>query len=357
MHIGKACNFSSFYLDMCSAYQRCGRKQDTATNGKDSMSIRRTAALFGVSAILFGGTFVGAKAGLPYFPPLLFVAIRFDIGAVVLASYAVHQLSPADLRPRTTDDILAILSTGIVVIGMTNALIFVGQQYITSGVAAIMMSLNPILTPVFAAFLLHEERLSTRGILGLILGLVGVAFVANPDPSNLIGSIGLPILFAAAVTGAIGAVGIRWTNPTLSSTARTAWGVPLAALLTHGLSVLAGESAAAISLTPIAVLSLAYVGVGSGAVAYLTYFDLIDTVGATRANLLFYLTPVVSTLGGWLLLGETISLVTIGGFMIIFIGFVLLGSGSIAVVVSKRLPRTWKQWTKARMWVDGSTKR
>jgi len=281
--------------------------------------------LFVVSAVLFGGTFVAAKAGLAYIPPLLFVAVRFDIGAVVLAAFAATRLSRAELRPRTVGDVVGILATGVIVIGLTNALLFVGQQYVTSGVAAVIFSLNPILTPVFAALLLSEERLSVRGIAGMGLGLVGVVLVANPDSASLLGGgLGVPLLFMAAVASALGAVLIRRSEAALSSTARTVWGVPLAALLSHGLSYAAGEPVVGLSVPPVAIAALLYVGVFSGAVAYLTYFALIDEVGATRANLLFYFVPVVSAVGGWLLLGETLSVFAVAGFGLIFAGFLLV---------------------------------
>jgi len=210
---------------------------------------QRTGALFLVSAVLFGGTFIAAKAGLAYFPPLFFVAVRFDIGAVVLAAFAATSLSRSELRPRTVGDIIGILATGVLVIGLTNALLFVGQQDVTSGVAAVVFSLNPILTPVFAAVLLSGDRLSVRGSAGMVLGLLGVGLVANPDSTALLGGgIGIPLLFGAAVTSALGAVVIRRAESTMSSTARTVWGVPLAAVLSHGLSLSAGESVTGLSV-------------------------------------------------------------------------------------------------------------
>ncbi|WP_149799010.1 DMT family transporter [Halorubrum xinjiangense] len=289
------------------------------------MFTRRSAVLFVVSALLFGGTFVAAKAGLAHLPPLFFVAVRFDIGAVVLVAFAVMRLSRAELRPRTAGDVAGILATGVLVIGLTNALLFVGQQYVTSGVAAVIFSLNPILTPVFAGLLLTDSRLSGRGVVGMGLGLLGVFLVANPSPSALLGGgLGVPLLFAAAVTSAFGAVAIRRADATLSSTARTVWGVPLAAVLSHALSFGAGESVAPLSVPPVAVGALLYVGVFSGAVAYLAYFALIDETDATRANLLFYFVPIVSTVGGWALLGETLSVLSVAGFGVIFVGFLLV---------------------------------
>jgi Permeases of the drug/metabolite transporter (DMT) superfamily len=301
------------------------------------VGVKRTLALFVTAAVLFGGTFVATKAGLAYLPPLLFVAFRFDIGAAVLVSYAAVSMSRSDLRPRTAGDLLGIVATGVLVIGFTNVFLFVGQQYATSGVAAIVFSLNPILTPVFAAVLLTDERLSVRAGVGMALGLAGVVLVANPAAGGTISGTGIAILSAGAVTSALGAVVIRRVDTTLSSTARVVWGVPLAAVLSHLLSLGAGQSVAGLSVTPTAVVALLYVGVFSGAIAYLAYFALIDTTGATRANLVFYLIPVVSALGGWLLLGEALSALTLVGFVVVLSGFLLIGSETIVATVREQI--------------------
>ena len=292
---------------------------------------RRTLALFASASLLFGGTFVAAKAGLAYFPPLLFVAFRFDIAAVALAAFAVVTIPRSELVPRTRSDLLGIVATGVFVIGLANALLFVGQQYATSAVGSIVFGLNPILTPVFAAVLLSDERLSPRGGAGMALGLLGVVLVVDPDPATLLaGGLGKLLILVGAASGALGTVLVRRADATLSSTARIAWGLPLAALLTHGMSAAAGESAATIVWSSEAVLALGYVGIFAGAVAYVAYFGLIDAAGPIKANLVFYVVPAVATIGGWALLGETISVMTVIGFLIIFAGFALLGSESIA---------------------------
>lgn len=291
---------------------------------------RRSLAAFAVASILFGGTFVAAKAGLDYFPPLLFVALRFDVAAVALLGYAALTTPRADLFPRTRRDMAGILATGVLAIGLTNALLFVGQEYTTSAAAAIVFSLNPILTPVFAAFLLADERLSLRGVVGMALGFVGVALVVNPDPATLLADgAGQLILFGGAVSGATGSVLIRRAGDGLSSTVRTAWGLPFAALCCHLFSLGAGESPAAIEWSPAAIVALAYVGLLAGAVAYIAYFGLLDEAGAIRANLVFYAVPIVAALGGWALLGESISVLAVAGFLTIFAGFAVLGSESV----------------------------
>jgi len=293
---------------------------------------RRSLAAFAVASVLFGGTFVAAKAGLAYFPPLLFVALRFDIAAVALIAYAAATTPRGELLPKTPRDLAGVLATGILAIGLTNALLFVGQGYTSSAVAAIVFSLNPVLTPIFAALVLSDERLSRRGVAGMLLGFVGVALVVNPDPATLFDlGVGKAVLLAGAIAGATGSVLIRWSGGSLSSTARTAWGLPFAALLCHALSWSAGESAGSIAWTSEAVLALAYVGLLAGAVAYIAYFGLLDSAGAIRANLVFYAVPVVTALGGWAVLGEVVSQLALGGFLTIFAGFAVLGSESVNV--------------------------
>ncbi|MFC6769287.1 DMT family transporter, partial [Natrinema soli] len=123
----------------------------------------------------------------------------------------------------------------------------------------------------------------------------------------------------------------RRANSDLSSPVRIAWGLPFAAALCHLLAWSGGESAAAITWSAEAVLALGYVSIFAGVIAYIAYFGLIDTAGAIRANLIFYVVPVVSTLGGWALLGETIDALAIAGFLTIFAGFAVLGSASFDV--------------------------
>jgi drug/metabolite transporter (DMT)-like permease len=292
----------------------------------------RTLAAFLATSLLFGGTFVAAKAGLAEIPPLLFVALRFDIAAVALIAYVLIRRERAALIPRSRSDLAGILAAGVFAIGLTNALLFIGQQAETSAVASIVYSLNPIFTPVLAAGLLAEDRLSRRGAAGLVLGLVGVGLVVAPDPAALLaGGPAKLYLLGGALAGALGTVLIRAADDGLDSSVRTAWGLPVGALICHAASAGAGESLASVTWTATAIVALAYVGLLAGAVAYITYFWLLDDVGPIHANLVFYVVPVVATLGGWALLGETIEPTALAGFLTIFAGFAVLASESVSL--------------------------
>ncbi len=295
------------------------------------MSRVRTLVLFALASVFFGGTFVAARAGQEFIPPLLFVALRFDIAAILLIGYAVLTTPREDLIPKTRGDIAGILAAGVFAIGLANGLLFVGQGYVTSAVGSIVFSLVPIFSPLLAGVLLTDERLTATGAVGTAVGLVGVAMVIGIEPGNLLGAAngGTAIVLFGAISGALGAVLIRRADVTTSSTVRTAWALPVSALMLHAMSFGAGESVGAIEWTTGAIVALVYVSVFAGAIAYIAYFELIDEVGAIRSSLTFYASPVFATLGGWLFLGEQLSGLAVAGFAVIVAGFTIIGYRTI----------------------------
>lgn len=314
------------------------------------VSSRRTLIQFLLVSIFFGGTFVAAKAGQAYVPPLLLVALRFDIAAVLLLGYVVLTKPRGEWLPTTRGDIAGILAAGVFAIGLANGLLFVGQGSVSSGVGAILFALVPIFAPLFAGVLLDDERLSTAGAVGTLVGLVGVGMVIDITPATVVETFGggAMVVLVGAVSLALGTVLIRQSSPTLSSTVRTAWALPISGLLLHVLSLGVGESPAAAEWTLGAVVALAYLSVFAGAVAYILYFGLLDEIGATQTSLVFYVSPIFATLGGWLLLGESLTATTITGFGVVVVGFAIIGHESLAPVVRRIVARS----TGRQPWSD-----
>ncbi|WP_122087953.1 DMT family transporter [Halalkalicoccus subterraneus] len=318
-------------------------------------STTRSVVAFLATAVFFGGTFVAAKAGLEYMPPLLFVAIRFDIAAVLLLGYVVLTVPREQWFPKTRADLAGIAAAGLLTIGLANAMVFLGQQYVTSAIASVIFSLNPILTPVFAALLLSEERLAPTEILGMIVALVGVAVVMELNPADLLASAGIghAILLIGAVAVALGGVLIKRADSAIPSTVRIAWGLPLGAGFCHLLAGVRGEQFAAIEWTPGALIALGYVAVFSGVLAYIAYFGLIDEIGATRANLAFYLVPVVAAVGGWAVLGEPITATTATGFLVVFAGFAIINREQLGRGLATRRQSGPLETGPSHRWNDG----
>jgi drug/metabolite transporter (DMT)-like permease len=304
------------------------------------MSERRATTLFLVLAVVWGTAFVAIKAGLEALPPVLFAAIRYDVAAVLMLCYAA--VTSDYWLPRTRADWLTLLVEGTLIIALYNAFLFVGQQGVTSGVAAILIGMSPILSTVFARLVLPSERLTTMGIVGLAIGFVGLVLVARPSQGTLLDGSAIPsvLVTLAAAAVALGSVLVQRLDGDISSEGMVAWSTALGAVLLHAISAgLAGESPAAAEVTASSVVAVLYLAVFASAVGYVVYFDLLSRVGAIEISLITYAVPVVAAVAGWLVLSETLDALDIAGFLCIFAGFLLLKRQAIATAVAPLMSR------------------
>lgn len=290
----------------------------------------RNLLAFLVLAGLWGTAFMAIKAGLAYFPPVLFAAFRYDVAGLLMLGYAIYATDR--WRPQNRAEWALVGVGAVFLIAAYHALLFVGEQGTTSAAASVVVSLSPVLTPAFAWVLLPTERLTTAGIVGILLGLVGVVVLTSPSPANLLGGdlLAEGLVFAAAFAFALGSVLTRRIPADLPIETMEAWSMVGGALVMHGVSVALGESFGAVTVTPAGIAALAYLSIGASAIGFLIYFDLLDRLGPIEINLVSYVAPVFAAVSGALVLDETIDVATIAGFVLIFAGFVVLKHRTIA---------------------------
>lgn len=289
-----------------------------------NLTKHRDALLFVALAFVWGTSFMAIKSGLSELPPVLFAALRYDVAGLLLFAVA---LSRTDRwLPRGRDEWTLVGVGGVLVIGLHFGLLFTGQQYVTSATGAIIMSTTPMLTPLFAWFLLPDERIGRPGMLGVLFGLAGVVVVANPDPTALGGQfLGVVLMLLSAVSFAFGAVLTDRLPGRLPLSTAQAWTMLAGSGLLHVLHVVLGEpSITTVQWSGDVLLSLAYLAVAAGAGGFLVYFHLLDRLGPTEVSLVNYAVPVFAALAGWALLGESITAATVGGFALICSGFALM---------------------------------
>ncbi|WP_049924385.1 DMT family transporter [Halopiger djelfimassiliensis] len=284
------------------------------------MNSHRDILLFAALAIAWGTAFSAIEIGMATLPPILFAALRFDIAAsLFVAAVAVLGL---EWRPQTRADWTTIAIGGGLLVGGHFAFLFLGQSYVSSAVAAIVLSLTPIVTPPLALALLPLERLRAPAVAGLGFGLAGIVVIAASGGSLDGHAIGVALLLGSSLSFAIGSVLLERTQGTLPVVSLQTWAMVVGAAVLHGLSVAhPGEGFAAATLTPTTAGALAYLGVVSTAGGFLAYFVLLERVGATELSLVSYASPAVAALTGWVVLGESITLATVAGFALIVVGF------------------------------------
>ena len=292
------------------------------------MSRSLDVPLFVFLAVLWGLSFPAISIGLEHLPPLLFAAARYDIAAILLLTYAATQID--GWVPTQRNDLAAVVGGGVFLIG-GNGLLFLAQQTVPSGVAAIIQGLVPIVTALWAVMLLGEG-LSPLGAVGAAIGFCGVTLVIQPDPSNLLAgdTLGRLLVVGQVCSIALGGVLIQRAGPTIERGALVGWSMGIGSVVLHAASFAAGEIPSPSLVVPTAIAALVYLGVFATAIAFLIYFRILEEHGAFEAALVGYVVPIVATVAGVVFLEESISVVTVVGFGLVIVGFALLKRRAIA---------------------------
>lgn len=296
-------------------------------------NIQSTPVLFVLLAIIWGTSFVAIDVGLERVPPLLFAALRYDVAGAIVLGYAA--LTRERWLPRGRHEWLAVGLGGTFLIAAFHALLYLGLGYVTSAVAAIVVSLVPLQTAVFDHAFLRERRLERTGGLGFVFGLVGVGIVADPT-AGVGGSttaVGIALVFLAASSFAFGGVATRPIRTGLPLASLQGWTMLVGAGLLHAGSFLRGEPFVASAWTPSVLVAFGYLVVVSGVLGFLLYFALLDRLGPSELNLVNYLQPLVAALVSWAVLGDVLQSSALVGFGVVFLGFALLKRDALCRVV------------------------
>ncbi len=285
-----------------------------------------TARVWGMLLLLgviWGGSFFFAKIAVAEIKPLVLVLERVAIAAVALQIYlAMAGPSFALARPLMSKFfILAILNNII-----PFSLIFAGQTELGAGLASVLNATTPIWTLLIANALTSDEKLTVGKLIGVGLGIAGVAVMIGP---GLIAGLGGPAWAKFALIGAAISYGFAGifarrhfrelpavVTATGQLTASTVIMVPVI-LSTYGPTALLAGS----QNTWLAVLALALI---STAFAYILFFRIIAAAGATNASLVTLLIPPAAILLGVLFLGERLELFELAGMALIGLGLVTI---------------------------------
>src|ERR1044072_6303480 len=252
---------------------------------------------------IWGSTWLFIKLGLEDLPPFTFAAIRFIIAvAIVFSIIRIRGLA----LPRARADWILLAVTGILSFGFNYGLVFWGEQYITSGLAALLQATTPAFGLVFAHFNLPGERLSWAKIGGVVIGVCGVAVVfsnqlAVAGRQALAGCVGLLLssIFVAYSNVLVKKHG-KSLNPAIMAFGQMLFGLLL--LLVAGITL--EGNPLRFHWTPMAVIALLYLAVVGSVIAFLLYYWLILNMDVTKSMLIALVTPVVAVILGMIVLNE-----------------------------------------------------
>lgn len=286
-------------------------------------------ALFILLGFIWGSSYlfikIGVEAGLE---PFTLVSLRLLVGLALLAVVVRVAGEPLPREPRMIGHLVVL---GFFSVALPFGLITWAEQSVDSSLAAVLTGAVPLFVIPFAALFLPAERITINRLLGIAIGLIGVAIVVGFDPADLAGNelIAEIALIAAAVSYAIGGVYARRNVHGLRPMIPALFQVGIA-LVMMSIPALVLERPWERGLAPEALFAVVWLGLlGSGA-AYLIFFRLLGRWGATRTSLVAYLLPIWGIALGALVLQEPIDPRLIIGTALVI--------GGIALVNLRRRP-------------------
>ncbi|MEQ8391806.1 MAG: DMT family transporter [Thalassospira sp.] len=278
-----------------------------------------------VFVFLWSTGFVGAKFGLPYADPFVFLFVRFVIVLIIMVPIVALM---GGKWPRTWREAVHIGTTGVLVHGVYLGGVFWAiDTGLPAGLAALIVGLQPVVTASVVGSLLGE-RVSMRQWGGLVLGLIGVALVLVPKIGDGVGitAFGIGLAIAALLAMTAGTIyqkrfctGMDLMGGTVVQYVAASIFVGVIALFKEPLTV---------EWSMDFILAMAWLVLVLSIGAIMLLMVLIKQGEATRVASMFYLVPPTAAFFAWMLFDEQLGMLGFAGFAIAALG--------VALVIMKR---------------------
>lgn len=276
-------------------------------------------SLYAMNVAIWSSTWVAIKIGIEDVPPLLSAGIRFALAGVGLLI-----LARALGRRLRTD---ALLATILALLPFAGAygLIYWGEQYVPSGLAAVLFGVMPLYSATIASIALADEPLKPRLVAGIAVAIAGLAIAFGE--SLALGDAEWALLAATAcavapLCAAIGNVSIKRRGNTLDPIVLNAW-----AMLGGGVLLLVSsaplEDWGQAAWTAKSLGSIAYLAAIGSAVPFVTLTILLRELPAVTVSYITLLLPFGALAFGAAVYGETVTVAAVGGALLVATGLLI----------------------------------
>jgi drug/metabolite transporter (DMT)-like permease len=294
--------------------------------------------LYALLVLIWSSTWVGIKIGLEDCPALLGAGIRFAVAGLVLLAIAAVQR-----RSLRTDWLLAGV-LAVAPFAFAYGLVYWGEQYVPSGLAAVLFGILPLYMAVLAGVMLPEEPLRAPLLLGVLIGIggLGLAFLESVE----LGSAEKAALGAAAVAlaplgAAVGSVAQKRRAAELDAVVLNGWAMLVGGLVLLPVSALM-EDWGEFAWSAESVGSIAYLALFGSAVAFVTLTVLLRHVTAQAMSFLAMLLPFGALTFGATLYDEPITARALAGAALVAVG----------LLVAQHSRRTRAELAPTWLWVS-----
>jgi O-acetylserine/cysteine efflux transporter len=287
----------------------------------------KTVIVWIILALIWSSTWIFIKIGLEDLPPIAFSGARFTLSVVILAAAILIQRLPL---PKTSAEWKLIALTGFLQFSVNYSMVFWSEQYITSGLAAVLQATISVFGLLLAWIFLPDERITPQKIVAVVLGIVGVGviFIDQIRVENWLAFAGCVAIVFGAYAAAQSSILIKAKasamHPAVLVFCQMVCGLP--AIFAY--SLIREGNPFYFNWTTRAIACVVFLAVVGSVAAFWLYYWLLSRIESTKALMISLVTPLLAVVIGWAVLGETLPAQTgIGGLLII---------GSIAMIVFRK---------------------
>jgi len=267
--------------------------------------------------LIWGSTWIFIKIGLEDLPPITFAVARFLLAVIILLFIIRIQKIPL---PKTGKEWRLIALTGVLQFSLNYSMVFWAEQYITSGLAAVLQAMITVFGLVLAWFFLPNERITRLKVFAVVLGIVGVAviFIDQLKIQSFMAFLGCVGIVIGAYAAAQASILIKAKGGAIHPAAlvfsQMICGLPVIIVY----SIAAEGDPRTFNWTWRALACVVYLTVFGTIAAFWLYYWLLSRIESTRAMMISLVTPLLAVVIGAIVLGETLPPQTfLGGLLII----------------------------------------
>lgn len=293
---------------------------------------------FATLYVVWGSTYLGIRIGLQAgMPPALMAGLRLVPAGLIMLAFAKWRGTPVRVRPR---ELRTIATAGILLLVGGMFMIFLAEQYIPSGLAALIVALQPLWIAGAETVLPDMDRPSALGYVGIALGFAGLAVLLWPRltlPGSGKELLGSGIAIVATFIWMLGSIYSKRHPVKVDALVVTGYEMLAAGLVTLVIGVLKGEVpqllSGRIAVLP-AVGATAYLALFGSCVAFTAFVWALRNAPASKVMTYSFVNPVVAVFLGWLVLREPLDWWIVGGMAVIVAGVALTTTAPTRPAVS-----------------------
>lgn len=280
--------------------------------------------------IIWGTTYLAIKIGVTDLPPMLFAGFRWlSAGPILLAFFVLRKCKMPSLR-----EIGQLAIVGILLLGIANGLVVVAEQWLPSGLTALLITTLPFWVVLLESLIPQGIKLNLRVVFGMITGFAGVSLILYNnlnDVFNVDYLLGILCLLVAVISWASGSLYSKYKKVSVNPFVGASIQMIIAGLLQVIVGLLLGEYER-FSFTTESFAAFAYLFIAGSMIAYGSYIYAISHLPVSFVTTYAYINPVIALVLGWAVLGEELNEEIIFASAIILIGIYLVKKGTVQKV-------------------------